>query len=124
MKYIWIVLLSTFLFGQQTFTDEQVLAIANQIKELQYSDSTKSVQIGIYEELMIGYTKQAKTDSTLLVKKDEQIGILKEQNDLLKEQVKLVEPSWYENKWLYFTYGAASVIIPTYFGIKIVEVAK
>lgn len=124
MKYIWIVLLSTFLFGQQTFTDEQVLAIANQIKELQYSDSTKSVQIGIYEELMIGYTEQAKTDSTLLVKKDEQIGILKEQNDLLEEQVKLVEPSWYENKWLYFTYGAASVIIPTYFGIKIMEVTR
>ncbi|MBT3298774.1 hypothetical protein HN385_07620 [archaeon] len=124
MKYIWIVLLSTVLFGQQTFTDEQVVAIANQIKELQYSDSTKSVQLGIYEELLVGYNEQAKTDSTLLLKKDEQIGLLEERNDLLEKQVKLSKPSWYENKWLYFTYGAASIIIPTYFGIKIVEVAK
>lgn len=124
MKYIWIVILSTFLFGQQTFTDEQVLAIANQIKELQYSDSTKSVQIEIYEELIIQYEEQAKTDSTLLLKKDEQILLLKERNDLLEEQVKFEKPAWYENKWLYFTYGTAFIIIPTYFGIKIVEVAK
>ena len=92
MKYIWIVLLSTVLFGQQTFTDEQVVAIANQIKELQYSDSTKSVQLGIYEELLVGYNEQAKTDSTLLLKKDEQIGLLEERNDLLEKQVKLSKP--------------------------------
>ena len=52
MKYLWIFLLSIPLFSQTTLTDEQVLGIANQIKELQYSDSTKSVQIKIYEGLV------------------------------------------------------------------------
>jgi hypothetical protein len=36
----------------------------------------------------------------------------------------LAKPSWYENKWLYFGYGVAAVTIPTYFGIKIVDIAN
>jgi hypothetical protein len=36
----------------------------------------------------------------------------------------LAKPSWYENKWLYFGYGAAAIIIPTYFGIKIVDISN
>jgi hypothetical protein len=59
-----------------------------------------------------------------LSKKDEQIESLKEQNEANEELAKLAKPSWYENKWLYFGYGAAAVIIPTYFGIKIVDIAN
>ena len=28
-------------------------------------------------------------------------------NKLLEQKVKLVQPKWYENKWLYFTFGVA-----------------
>ena len=41
-----------------------------------------------------------------------------------KKYSKEVKPSWYENKWLYFGYGVAAVTIPTYFGIKIVDIAN
>ena len=37
-----------------------------------------------------------------------------EQIKLLEKKEKLVEPSWYENKWLYFVYGAGIVGIPAY----------
>tara|TARA_R100001594_G_scaffold135914_1_gene177975 strand:- start:260 stop:634 length:375 start_codon:yes stop_codon:yes gene_type:complete len=124
MKYLWILLLSIPLFGQQTLTDEQVLSIANQIKELQYSDSTKSVQIVIYEDLVKEYEEQRNIDSLLIVAKQKQIESLRAQNNANEKMVKLVKPSWYENKWLYFTYGAAAVIVPTYFGIKIVDIAN
>ena len=123
MKHLWILLLSIPLFAQTTLTDEQVLGIANQIKELQYSDSTKSVQIKIYEGLVTEYEEQMKLDSLLLVAKDKQIISIKAQNEAYIKKAKLAKPSWYENKWLYFTYGVASVTIPTYFGIKILDIA-
>jgi hypothetical protein len=125
MRYFWILLLSlSFLFGQNTFTDEEVLGIANQIKELQYSDSTKSVQIEIYEDLIEQYEEHARIDSSLLIQKDEQIAFLMEQNWALEKQTDLTKPRWYENKWLYFAYGSAAIIIPTYFGIKIMDLTQ
>ena len=124
MKYLWIFLLSIPLFSQTTLTDEQVLGIANQIKELQYSDSTKSVQIKIYEGLVKEYEEQMKLEALMIVAKDKQIVSIKAQNEAYIKKAKLAKPSWYENKWLYFTYGVASVTIPTYFGIKILDVAN
>lgn len=124
MKYILAILLSVSLFGQHVFTDEQVVEIANQIKALQHSDSLKTVQIEIYEDLIKQYEEQSKIDSSLILKKDEQIELLEEQNEALEEQADLVKPKWYESKWLYYTYGVVSVVLPTYFGIKIVDLSK
>lgn len=116
--------MSTFLFGQHTFTADEVLGFANKIKSLQADSLNLANQVGISEELVVKYEEHIRTDSLLLIQKDEQILLLREQNENLEEQSNLNKPSWYENKWLYFTYGAASVIIPTYLGIKIVEVTK
>ena len=124
MKYLWIFLLSIPLFSQTTLTDEQVLGIANQIKELQYSDSTKLVQIIIYEGLVNQYEEQMNLDSLIIVAKDKQIVSIEAQNEAYIKKAKLAKPSWYENKWLYFGYGVATVTIPTYFGIKIVDMAN
>jgi len=124
MKYLWIFLLSIPLFSQTTLTDEQVLGIANQIKELQYSDSTKLVQIKIYEGLVNQYEEQMNLDSLIIVAKDKQIVSIEAQNEAYIKKAKLAKPSWYENKWLYFGYGVATVTIPTYFGIKIVDMAN
>ena len=132
MKYLWILLISIPLFGQTTFTQEEALEMIKQrdaqwegkLSKLESIDSAKTVQIGQYEELIGELVTLSKTDSTLLSKKDEQIESLKEQNEVNEELAKLAKPSWYENKWLYFGYGAAAVIIPTYFGIKIVDIAN
>ena len=132
MKYLWILLLSIPLFGQTTYTEAEALEMIkqrdaqweNKLSKLESIDSAKTVQIGQYEELIGELVTLSKTDSTLLSKKDEQIESLKEQNEANEELAKLAKPSWYENKWLYFGYGAAAVIIPTYFGIKIVDMAN
>ena len=68
--------------------------------------------------------EQTNVDSLMLVAQKKQIESLRAQNDANEKMVKLAKPSWYENKWLYFPYGAASVIVPTYFGIKIVDLAN
>ena len=132
MKYLWILLLFIPLLGQDTFTQEEALEMIKQrdaqweskLLRLEAIDSVKTVQIGQYEDLVKELEDQANIDSSLIVAKDKQIESLKEQNEANKELGKLAKPSWYENKWLYFGYGAAAVIIPTYFGIKIVDIAN
>ena len=132
MKYLWILLLSIPLFGQTTYTAAAALEMIKQrdaqweskLGKLQDIDRVKTIQISQYEDLVKDLEDQVNIDSSLLVQKDEQIESLKEQNEANKELAKLAKPSWYENKWLYFGYGAAAVIIPTYFGIKIVDLAN
>ena len=132
MKYLWILLLSIPLFGQQTFTQEEALEMIKQrdaewkgkLSKLESIDSAKTVQIGQYEDLVKELEDQANLDSLIIVAKGKQIEALKAQNEANVKMAGLAKPSWYENKWLYFTYGAAAIIIPTYFGIKIVDIAN
>ena len=111
MKYLWILLLLVPLFGQQTFSNEEVLGIANQIKELQYSDSIKTVQIENLQKQITAYKKQSEIDSLLLQHKDFQIGLLDERCKLYEKQVKLVKPKWYESKYIYWIQGSAIILI-------------
>ena len=132
MKYLWILLLSIPLFGQDTFTQEEALEMIKQrdaewkgkLSKLESIDSAKTVQIGQYEGLVKELEDQANLDSLIIVAKDKQIVAIKAQNEANEKQAKLAKPSWYENKWLYFGYGVAAVTIPTYFGIKIVDIAN
>jgi len=132
MKYLWILLIFIPLFGQITFTEAEALEMIKQrdaqweskLSKLEDINSAKTVQISQYEDLVKELEDQANVDSLIIVAKSKQIEALKAQNEANKELAKLAKPSWYENKWLYFTYGAAAIIIPTYLGIKIVEVAN
>lgn len=132
MKYLWILLLSIPLFGQQTFTQEEALEMIKQrdsewkgkLSKLESIDSAKTVQIGQYEDLVKELEDQANLDSLIIVAKGKQIEALKAQNEANEKMAGLAKPSWYENKWLYFGYGVAAVTIPTYFGIKIVDIAN
>ena len=132
MKYLWILLLSIPLFGQDTFTQEEALEMIKQrdaqweskIEKADLLIASQKVLITDYEGLVDKLENQSNIDSSLLVQKDEQIALLMEQNWALEKQTDLAKPRWYENKWLYFGYVAAAVIIPTYFGIKIVDLAN
>ena len=132
MKYLWILLLSIPLFGQQTFTQEEALEMIKQrdaewkgkLSKLESIDSAKTVQIGQYEDLVKELEDQAEVDSLIIVAKGKQLEALKLQNEANVKMAGLAKPSWYENKWLYFGYGVAAVTIPTYFGIKIVDIAN
>ena len=132
MKYLWILLLSIPLFGQQTFTQEEALEMIKQrdaewkskLSKLESIDSAKTVQISQYADLVKELEDQANLDSLIIVAKGKQIESLKAQNKANEKMAGLAKPSWYENKWLYFGYGVAAVTIPTYFGIKIVDIAN
>mgnify|MGYP003146496025 FL=1 len=88
-----------------TFTEEQVLGFTNEIKELQLKDSLNVSLVEDLESQIKLYEETSVIDSMLIANKTTQINLLKDTNELLEQKVKLVKPKWYENKWLYFTYG-------------------
>ena len=105
MKYFLPLLLIVPLLGQVTLSQEEMLGIANNIKELEHSDSVKSVQISVYEDLVKEMENQIKADSLILLKKDEQIGLLKERDETNEQIIDLVEPKWYEHRYLWLVIG-------------------
>ena len=113
MRYFIYILLMGALFSQEvvdepktyTFTEQEVLGFTNEIKELQLKDSLNVSLVMDLEEQIKLYEENSYIDSMLIANKTTQIGLLKDTNKLLEQKVKLVRPKWYENKWLYFTYG-------------------
>ena len=49
--------------------------------------------------------EQANVDSLLLDAKDKQINLLKTRDEMNEKLVKLVEPKWYENQYLWLFIG-------------------
>jgi hypothetical protein len=106
MKYLLSLLLVVPLFAQDvTISQSEMLKIANNIKELQHSDSVKTVQIEMYDRLVTELEDQIKTDSLLLFKKSEQIEILKERDEANQKMIKLVKPKIWEHRYLWFAVG-------------------
>ena len=89
-KFLILLFLSVGL-SQTTFTDEEMINLENQFLQLEFQvdslstqDSLKAIEIGLLEE---------------------KLKLTNEQLTLTEDKAKLVKPSWYENKWLYFGYG-------------------
>ena len=114
MRYITYILFVGLLFAQDvqepktySFTEEQVLGFTNAIKELELKDSLNVSLVSDYEAMVKRLESTAAIDSMLIANKTTQINLLKDTNKLLEQKVKLVQPKWYENKWIYFTFGVA-----------------
>jgi len=117
-KLIILLAMFGFIFSQDkvyTFTEEEVTNMANKVKDLQTQVENQTEQIDVYEELMKKYENQTQIDSMLLSFKTQQVDILKDREVLYEKQIKLIKPKWYENKWLYFTFG----VIATSTSIKL-----
>jgi hypothetical protein len=114
MRYIIYILFVGLLFAQDiqepktySFTEEQVLGFTNAIKELELKDSLNVSLVSDYEAMVKRLEATAAIDSMLIANKTTQLTLLKDTNKLLEQKVKLVQPKWYENKWIYFTFGVA-----------------
>ena len=112
MRYLIYILLIGSLFSQDviepktyTFTEEEVLGFTNTIKELELKDSLNVSLVEDLESQLKLFEETSVIDSMLIANKTTQLNLLKDTNKLLEQKVKLVRPKWYENKWLYFTYG-------------------
>ena len=108
MKIILIILLTIgLIFPQNTyeFTEEEVKSLYNSIQELENADSTNQKIIENLNEQIYMYIQQTEIDSTIIENYIEQ---LKLKEDYIKE----LKPKWYDNKYLWYTLGVASMIVP------------
>ena len=114
MRYLIYILLIGSLFGKDViepktyiFTEEEVLGFTNTIKELELKESLNVSLVEDLESQLQLFEENSVIDSMLIANKTMQLNLLKDTNKLLEQKVKLVQPKWYENKWLYFTFGVA-----------------
>ena len=122
MKYLWILLLSIPLIGQEiqkdgqtpkTFTYDEALEMlkARDVQwegKIEKADSliaSQKVVITDQEKLIEKHEEQAKVDVLILAAKDKQINLLKARDEMNEKMVKLVKPKWYENQYLWLVVG-------------------
>tara|TARA_B100001564_G_C20592466_1_gene648523 strand:+ start:863 stop:1213 length:351 start_codon:yes stop_codon:yes gene_type:complete len=106
LKYFLYLLLIFPLFAQNvTFTREEYLQIANNIKQMQADSQRVAESLSICEELVFKMEEQSNVDSLLLIAKDSQITLLKARDEANEKMVKLIKPKWYENQYLWLGIG-------------------
>ena len=106
-KMISTLLIVSLLFSQQTytFTEEEVKSLYSSIQELENADSLNQKIIENLNEQIYMYIQQTEIDSTIIEN-------YKEQLELKDEMIKNIEPKWYDNKYIWYSYGILSMLVP------------
>ena len=87
------------------FTEEEVKSLYASIQELENADNLNQKIIKNLNEQIYIYIQQTQIDSGIIANYMEQIA-------LQEEQMKELKPKWHENKYLWYSMGIASMIVP------------
>ena len=109
-QFISFLLIFSFLFPQevcegQCYTDEEAQNIELYITELEQNSNKDSLIINNLNGQLQLYFQQTNIDSTIIEN-------YKEQLRLKDEMIKAIKPKWHENKYLWYSMGIATMIIP------------
>ena len=109
-KLISFLLIFSLLFPQEVcegecYTDEEAQNIELYITELEQKDSNNSKIINNLNEQIQLYIQQTEIDSGIIENYKEQLAI---QEDMIKT----IKPAWYDNKYLWYSMGIVSMIVP------------
>ena len=109
-KLISFLLIFSLLFPQEVcegecYTDEEAQNIELYITELEQKDGNNSKIINNLNEQIQLYIQQTEIDSTIIENYKEQLA-------LQEDMIKTIKPSWYDNKYLWYSMGIASMIVP------------
>ena len=113
LKYFLISFFVLSVASSQSYTQAEVLKMIKQRDaqcegKLEKADSliaSQKVVISDSDNLIKELENQTKTDSLLLLKKSEQIELLKERDEANEKMIKLVKPKLWENRYLWFGVG-------------------
>ena len=109
-KLVSFLLIFSLLFPQEVcegecYTDEEAQNIELYITELEQKDGNNSKIINNLNEQIQVYIQQTEIDSGIIENYKEQLAIQ-------EEMIKTIKPSWYDNKYLWYSMGIASMIVP------------
>ena len=106
-QFLILLLIFSFLLPQTTyeFTEEEVKSLYASIQELENADSLNQKIIENLNEQIYMYIQQTEIDSTIIENYKEQLA-------LQEEMIKTIKPAWYDNKYLWYSMGIVSMIVP------------
>ena len=113
LKYFLISFFVLSVASSQSYTQKDVLEIIKE-RDLQWEGKIENANnliisqkkvIEDSDKLIKELESQVKTDSLLLLKKSEQIELLKDRDEANEKMIKLVKPKLWENRYLWFGVG-------------------
>ena len=113
LKYFLITFFVLSVASGQSYTQDEVLEMIKE-RDLQWQGKVDNANnliasqkevIDDSDNIIKELESQVKTDSLLLLKKSEQIELLKERDEANEKMIKLVKPKLWENKYLWFGVG-------------------
>ena len=113
LKYFLISFFVLSVASSQSYTQSEVLEMIKE-RDLQWQGKVDNANnliasqkevIDDSDRLIKELESQVKTDSLLLLKKSEQIEILKERDEANQKMIKLVKPKIWEHRYLWFAVG-------------------
>ena len=113
LKYFLVSFFVLSVASSQSYTQAEVLEMIKE-RDLQWQGKVDNANnliasqkevIDDSDRLIKELESQVKTDSLLLLKKSEQIELLKERDEANEKMIKLVKPKLWENRYLWFGVG-------------------
>ena len=113
LKYFLISFFVLSVASSQSYTQAEVLEMIKE-RDLQWQGKVDNANnliasqkevIDDSDRLIKELESQVKTDSLLLLKKSEQIEILKDRDEANQKMIKLVKPKIWEHRYLWFAIG-------------------
>ena len=113
LKYFLISFFVLSVASSQSYTQAEVLEMIKE-RDLQWQSKVDNANnliasqkevIDDSDRLIKELESQVKTDSLLLLKKSEQIEILKDRDEANQKMIKLVKPRIWEHRYLWFAVG-------------------
>ena len=109
-KFISFLLVFSLLFPQEPcegecYTDEEVQNIEVYISNLEHKTEYDSLVGKNLEEQIQLYIEESVIDSQIIANYIEQLRIK-------DEMIKTIKPKWYDNKYLWYAGGVASMLLP------------
>ena len=110
LKYFLITFFVLSVASGQSYTQDEVLEMIKE-RDLQWQGKVDNANnliasqkevIDDSDNIIKELESQVKTDSLLLLKKSEQIELLKERDEANEKMIKLVKPKLWETKYLWF----------------------
>ena len=113
LKYFLVSFFVLSVASSQSYTQAEVLEMIKE-RDLQWQGKVDNANnliasqkevIDDSDRLIKELESQVKTDSLLLLKKSEQIEILKDRDEANQKMIKLVKPKIWEHRYIWFAVG-------------------
>jgi hypothetical protein len=115
-----LLLVSVACYPQDTcFTQSEIIGIFSNVRKLEQTDSLKTILIAELEhEIKLNGALHAQ-DSLSIMFRDQEINLLNRSVNLHKQLIQLVEPKWYDSKYIWFLLGSGTFIATSYVTMNI-----